>query len=104
MNTIQPESEHEKHRSSDPVQGELRGRVRSARLAWTDPQSGERLTVDLQGSDGFLRSLEQRGFEPIGGALFNDKLNGKPRGLLESFRRVWGGRAQLARRRTPARN
>jgi len=53
-----------------------RGSVRSAdasslspaRLEWVDPETGERLVVDLMGSEAFLSDLEASGFErPLGG-------------------------------------
>ena len=41
----------------------MRGRFRSVRLGWTDPESGERLTVDVRGAASFLPDLEPLGFE-----------------------------------------
>jgi hypothetical protein len=98
MNVIPLESERARQRSADPVQGELRGHVRSARLAWTDPESGDRLTVDLHGSEGFLRSLERQGFEPIEGAHRDT-----PWSFLASMRRAWSARVRFARGRAPVR-
>jgi hypothetical protein len=34
-----------------------------ATLAWTDLETGERLTIEMEGSHAFLRELEQLGFE-----------------------------------------
>lgn len=45
------------------VVGAVRGAFRSAKLGWTDPQSGERLTLELDGGDGLIESLEPLGFE-----------------------------------------
>ena len=39
---------------------------RSALLGWTDPESGDRLTVTVRGSEAFLADLEPLGFEPLG--------------------------------------
>lgn len=35
---------------------------RPARLSWTDPLTGDRLSVELWGSEAFLRSLSGQGF------------------------------------------
>jgi hypothetical protein len=40
---------------------------RSALLGWTDPESGEQLTVKVRGSEDFLRRLEPIGFERLQG-------------------------------------
>jgi hypothetical protein len=40
---------------------------RSALLGWTDPESGEQLTVKVRGSEDFLRRLEPIGFERLHG-------------------------------------
>ncbi len=45
------------------VVGEVRGSFRSAKLGWTDPQSGERLTLRLDAQDGLIETLEPLGFE-----------------------------------------
>jgi hypothetical protein len=58
------------HSSSgrNPVRGALRGAFRSLRLGWTDPVSGERLTIDADGDSSFFESLEPLGFERVGEA------------------------------------
>lgn len=34
-------------------------------LAWTDPETGERLMVELKGSEQFVQALERSGFEVL---------------------------------------
>ncbi len=36
----------------------------SARFSWLDRETGERITVEIQGSQAFLAELEALGFEP----------------------------------------
>lgn len=48
-----------------PVSGALRGAFRSVLLGWTDPVSGERLTVRMRGEGGLLESLAPLGFEVL---------------------------------------
>ena len=48
-----------------PVRGAVRGAFRSVHLGWTDPVTGEHLTVETQADSGFLRALESKGFERI---------------------------------------
>jgi hypothetical protein len=36
----------------------------SARFSWLDRETGERITVEIQGSEAFLAELEALGFEP----------------------------------------
>lgn len=55
-------------------------------LTWTDPETGERLTVNLEGSERFLRQLEPHGFEPLG------------TGPAESSAQRLGGERKEARR------
>ncbi|MCK6447552.1 MAG: hypothetical protein L6Q99_14265 [Planctomycetes bacterium] len=51
--------------------GAVRARFRSAWLGWTDPHTGERLTVRMDGDSDFVSELVSDGFEllrsaPIG--------------------------------------
>lgn len=47
------------------VNGAVRGSFRSVLLGWTDPVSGERLTLRMRGEDGLLDSLAPLGFEVL---------------------------------------
>lgn len=47
--------------------GEVRGRVRSALMGWTDPVTGDRLRISVKGEPGLVDSLEPLGFEPLDG-------------------------------------
>ncbi len=57
---------HEAKRGWNEVTGAVRGSFRSVLLGWTDPVSGERLTVRMRGEDGLLASLTPLGFEELG--------------------------------------
>ena len=61
--------EHTHHTGSgrDPLEGALRGAFRSVLLGWTDPVSGERLTVRMRGERGLIDSLGSHGFEVLDG-------------------------------------
>src|SRR5262245_51720600 len=48
---------HEAKRGWNEVTGAVRGSFRSVLLGWTDPVSGDRLTVRMRGEDGLLASL-----------------------------------------------
>lgn len=48
-----PEAEH----------AEVRARFRSACLGWTDPESGDRLTVRVDGAEELVPELVAQGFE-----------------------------------------
>ena len=39
---------------------------RTTRLGWTDPETGDRLTISIQGSESFLQELRALGFELLG--------------------------------------
>lgn len=45
--------------------GRVRASYRSTWLGWTDPQTGERLTVRMSGEGDFISELVSEGFEPI---------------------------------------
>ena len=47
--------------------GEVRGRVRSALMGWTDPVTGDRLRVTVKGENGLVEALEPLGFERLDG-------------------------------------
>lgn len=59
------------NRESDPkgsttsrsASGAVRARFRSAWLGWTDPHTGERLTVRMDGDSDFVSELVSDGFE-----------------------------------------
>ena len=81
--------------TSDPDRVDAAGR-KHARLAWTDPLTGDRLSVDLWGSEAFLRGLVALGFELEDGttdAAGVDRAGGRarvrssaePTPLLEGF-------------------
>jgi len=53
-------------RGWNEVTGAVRGSFRSVLLGWTDPVSGDRLTVRMRGEDGLLASLTPLGFEELG--------------------------------------
>jgi hypothetical protein len=57
---------HEARRGWNEVKGAVRGSFRSVLLGWTDPISGDRLTVRMRGEDGLLASLTPLGFEELG--------------------------------------
>ena len=67
--------------------GELRGAFRSVLLGWTDPVSGERLTVRMRGDRGMIDSLGTHGFELLEA--------GAVRALEQPLGRLWN----LPRRR-----
>ena len=98
------------------VRGAVRGRFRSALLGWTDPESGERLTVDLHGSDSFLQALERMGFEHLADAAASGRAQersfgspgaaawtdaARPGVAPERADEAWEARAQLVRRQAP---
>lgn len=62
---------------------------RSLVLGWTDPESGERLLVDVQGPAGFLQGLGEHGFEVLA-----DTDSGVPEG--------WGRREAVVAVARPA--
>ena len=45
--------------------GPVVARFRSMRLGWTDPDSGDRLTVDARGAEDLLNELERHGFRRL---------------------------------------
>lgn len=57
---------HDAKRGWNEVHGAVRGSFRSVLLGWTDPVSGDRLTVRMRGEDGLLASLTPLGFEELG--------------------------------------
>ena len=57
---------HDAKRGWNEVRGAVRGSFRSVLLGWTDPVSGDRLTVRMRGEDGLLASLTPLGFEELG--------------------------------------
>ena len=38
---------------------------RSLKLAWTDPRSGDNLTISIRGGESFLAGLEREGFSRL---------------------------------------
>jgi len=71
--------------------------TRSGRFAWRDPESGERLEVELQGCEAFLAALEATGFERIeeAGPDVGDGVVGKISST--DFRPRAGSRSSLPR-------
>jgi hypothetical protein len=53
----------------EPTRSQRLRAFRSALLGWTDPESGEQLTVKVRGSEEFLRRLEPIGFERLQGEV-----------------------------------
>lgn len=57
---------HKNHSSGRrELTGEVRGRVRSALMGWTDPVTGDRLRVSVKGESGLVEALEPLGFERL---------------------------------------
>lgn len=50
-------------RRSEAEPAEVRARFRSACLGWTDPESGDRLTVRVNGAEELVPELVAQGFE-----------------------------------------
>ena len=55
-----------------PAHGKIRSvgpqALRTSWFAWSDPETGERLEVELWGSQLFLQELESLGFERLAGS------------------------------------
>ena len=53
-----------------PARGKIRSvgphALRTSWFAWDDPETGERLEIELWGSQAFLQELESIGFERLG--------------------------------------
>jgi hypothetical protein len=58
---------HRPQTQFEPAPTQSRRAFRSALLGWTDPESGEQLTVTVRGSEDFLSRLEPVGFERLQG-------------------------------------
>jgi len=81
-------SRQEETSGRDELNGELRGSFRSVLLGWTDPVSGESLTLRMRGEDGLADSLARLGFEVLG------REDPQPRREALRRGRVWSFRAQ----------
>lgn len=55
---------------------------RSLKLAWTDEDTGEQLTLSLRGGARMLRGLEQLGFQLVEGPADSAGAVGQPSGDL----------------------
>lgn len=78
---------HNMNRETDPegsttsrsATGTVRARFRSAWLGWTDPHTGERLTVRMDGDAELVSELVSEGFELLRAAPVGDStLDGTP--------------------------
>lgn len=89
------------HSGRRPLSGSVRGVVRSALLGWTDPVSGERLRIRVEGQDDLVETLEPLGFERLDGGAERDVGTDEPRARPRRVK-SWSLRAQVERRLGPA--